>query len=451
MRRGTRAVRVAAGMLLAVWVAGCSGERGRQELIKYSAPAMLPHTTEQMRSAAFWISRLDAPDTLVLDAAGIETLNARIMFERKLTRQVKHFPAAVPGGEVRGSIREGFRGLSSRTLYDAKARVVRQAYYDALLLVADPGAVKDTVETRYALVSRMADQRIIPTEDVLTEKPFDLEFDEVQNSSLDIGTPLVVLHESRDKKWVWAQAQDSSGWVRKDAVAFCSAQEYASYCTDPFFWVAVSPRVALYLDAKLTRLAGVVRMGTVLPLGRKAVAGAREVLIPYRTPEGDFEPLRVYAASEEGSEGFLPFTPRVVLQQAFKLLDAPYGWGGMHGAQDCSSFLQQVYGSVGVRLPRNSSEQGKAGEALAQLSGALPGDTIVHLNGHIMLYLGEVDGRHYCIHATSGYREKTAGGTRFRALHRVVVSDLSLGEGTPKGSLLQRVKSIRSLGTGSLK
>ena len=72
--------------------------------------------------------------------------------------------------------------------------------------------------------------------------------------------------------------------------------------------------------------------------------------------------------------------------------------------------------------------------------------TLLRLKGHIMLYLGEYDGRPFVIHATSGYRRKTGRSERAAALGRVVVSDLSLGAGTSKGSLLERVVDIRNLG-----
>ena len=143
------------------------------------------------------------------------------------------------------------------------------------------------------------------------------------------------------------------------------------------------------------------------------------------------------------------------MEQAFKLLNEPYGWGGMHGEQDCSRFLQEVFATVGINFPRNSSQQAQIGRPLAQfdtkmseaerlkvLREAVGGITILPMPGHIMLFLGMVDERPYAIHATWGYREKIGREESSRVINRVAVSDLSLGEGTLKGSLLRRLKSV---------
>ncbi len=39
------------------------------------------------------------------------------------------------------------------------------------------------------------------------------------------------------------------------------------------------------------------------------------------------------------------------------MLNQPYGWGDMYGEQDCSRFLQMVFATVGIMLPRDSKDQ----------------------------------------------------------------------------------------------
>ena len=159
------------------------------------------------------------------------------------------------------------------------------------------------------------------------------------------------------------------------------------------------------------------------------------------------------------SDGFLPYTPRTVYQQAFKLLNAPYGWGGSFGERDCSQFLCEVFSTVGIVLPRNSSKQAKVGAAVAGFSadspepakrdllanGAVPGATLLRFPGHIMLYLGTAKGEPYAIHATWGYREKRGFSDITRLVNRVVVSTLRLGEGSAAGSHLARLTSAAVL------
>lgn len=89
--------------------------------------------------------------------------------------------------------------------------------------------------------------------------------------------------------------------------------------------------------------------------------------------------------------------------------------GGMYGEQDCSKFLQEIYATTGVKLPRNSASQSNVGETKLELSSlskeakypflqnlALAGVTIIHLDGHIVLYLGEYKGEPYIIHTVWG-------------------------------------------------
>ena len=128
----------------------------------------------------------------------------------------------------------------------------------------------------------------------------------------------------------------------------------------------------------------------------------------------------------------------------------------MYGEQDCSRFLQEVFATVGISLPRNSSEQAKVGRRLAQFvqetpeeekiailkAQAVGGITVLPMKGHIMLFLGMVGERPFAIHATWAYRERRGNNDVVRVINRVVVTDLSLGEGTKKGSLLKRLSSV---------
>ena len=106
-------------------------------------------------------------------------------------------------------------------------------------------------------------------------------------------------------------------------------------------------------------------------------------------------------------------------------------------------------------MPRNSKEQAKVGVKLVEFTENTTEQeklnafknignkiAILPMKGHIMLYLGTVDNRIYAIHSVWGYREPTLNGDRVRVINRATVSDLSLGEGSKKGSLLKRLKGI---------
>ena len=82
-----------------------------------------------------------------------------------------------------------------------------------------------------------------------------------------------------------------------------------------------------------------------------------------------------------------------------------YGWGGLFFSTDCSSALKNIYAAFGIWLPRNSGAQAAIGKQvnLSKLSAAerqnyilrygAPFTTLIHVPGHIMMYLGGEDGK----------------------------------------------------------
>lgn len=72
----------------------------------------------------------------------------------------------------------------------------------------------------------------------------------------------------------------------------------------------------------------------------------------------------------------------------------PYVYGGTsldYGA-DCSGFVQSVFSSFGINLPRTAQEQGASGEIVPSINDAQPGDVVYYGSGpHVGIYLG--DGR----------------------------------------------------------
>ena len=87
---------------------------------------------------------------------------------------------------------------------------------------------------------------------------------------------------------------------------------------------------------------------------------------------------------------------KAMIQFALQFVGNPYVWGGtdlLNGA-DCSGFVQQIYKTYGISIPRTSREQSKVGLQIP-VEEALPGDLIFYArNGvvyHVTMYMG--DGR----------------------------------------------------------
>ena len=158
--------------------------------------------------------------------------------------------------------------------------------------------------------------------------------------------------------------------------------------------------------------------------------------LPTRNATGELAEASVSRASAPEKslhDGSLPYTEGNIVRMAFQHLGDVYGWGGQDDSVDCSAFVQNVYRTMGVEIPRDADQQERvmpkrislAGmdheERLAALRSA-PVGSLLFRPGHVMLYLGEANGTPVVIHALSSYyRDTTTGRVRTR-VRRVLVS-----------------------------
>jgi cell wall-associated NlpC family hydrolase len=82
-----------------------------------------------------------------------------------------------------------------------------------------------------------------------------------------------------------------------------------------------------------------------------------------------------------------------IVDLAKQHLGTPYVWGGTDPAKgfDCSGFVQYVFGQAGIDLPRVSRDQARAGQPVASLADARPGDLVAFGSpvDHIGIYAGD--------------------------------------------------------------
>jgi len=84
----------------------------------------------------------------------------------------------------------------------------------------------------------------------------------------------------------------------------------------------------------------------------------------------------------------------------------PYVWGGnsLTNGIDCSGFVKQLYGQVGVNLPRTAAEQALVGKPITRLEDLQKGDRLYFWEnkrnkiGHTGIYLGNG----YFVHSSRG-------------------------------------------------
>lgn len=156
-----------------------------------------------------------------------------------------------------------------------------------------------------------------------------------------------------------------------------------------------------------------------------------------------------------------PLTRRAVLETALSYLGEPYGFGGLDGGIDCSRLQLDLFGAFGINLPRFSGWQSKAGTYSVEVEGVADdekleiieqasesGVVIMHLPGHIMLYLGkDASGVPMAVHALSYYLDTCETGEETSmVVGKVQVGGLELGRGTRKTALIERINRVSVLG-----
>ena len=446
---------IAASVLIILSFTGCA----TVETLYHSVPGMLPGTTRDMKTAAYWIDRHPFPDRIIMDSEEIASLNRHIIDELETRKDLAELPEHYPSSRIRERVAMFLEWFRGRTLFTERGWQVGRRFFREMEKVMALDRLPAEIPLRFGVISRYTHQRVFPTQDKIYAKRGDIDFDEMQNSALDVGTPVAVAHESADGRWYYVIDEMNEGWIEQGQVALLDRSAWDLFLNPERFVVVTAPTAAIYRDRAMTDYHEYVRTGARLPLAADITGNIAEVIIPLRDESGTPSLGRGFIRTEQVNEGYLPYTPRTIIEGAFALLNEPYGWGGMYGERDCSRFIQQVFATVGIYLPRNSSKQAQVGRLIAEfddaaasaekeriiVDGAVGGTSLLYMRGHIMIYLGSTAGKAFAIHDTWGYRQKTWRGDIVRVIGRVAVTDLHLGTGSRRGNYLRRIRSVRTI------
>lgn len=410
-------------------------------------PEEMPGVSAEMRTAEFWIGRLKAPDTLLATPEQTQA-NTRAWQAAGLLSDVFSLPDPLSKAVLREWLRSDLSYLRRVGLYGRQGRRLEEGDYQRIIANLNLSGARRNTSLSYGLAVRRTALRLFPTEQIATSKPLDLEFDQLVHSALRLAEPVAILHASQDGEWWYVASEIGRGWVRAADIARASdpgmVRDYARQAR-----FKIVDRSAQLLQKDGTPWPEPLEMGCEL-LPQAAGPG---VLAPKREADGALalEPLLVEPASAAVVDG-LPCTPRSLLTLAFRLLDAPYGWGGEGGFGDCSEIIRRMGLACGLRLPRSTTELSRAlaGEDLPQgpqakrrrLAAARGGADLIVLPGHVMLALGTVEGRLFVVHNLYGIQARDPEGDLIQRVGRVLVSDLALGAGSRKGSLEQRSQRV---------
>ncbi|HEX2999725.1 MAG TPA: SH3 domain-containing protein, partial [Armatimonadota bacterium] len=254
-----------------------AGVSGAQEDKWDNAPKIVPHTTAEMQTPAFWVNRLQNPDRVVMTPRQIEQMNAR---NRQLPPVIKDINGqdysifnviqsklpiglqfnveeplkmrSFPGDSLRAMLQRHKDLLTRRTWYERRQMKYDQDVINALIENMNLPAVPQTVVPKYGILVQQTLNRAVPTNQAGFSNPRSW-LDEFQSTSLDLGMPVAILQPSKDGKWLYVRSEIAFGWVPAENVAVGSAAELSAYDSAKDILVALDYNVPVYGDPGFER------------------------------------------------------------------------------------------------------------------------------------------------------------------------------------------------------
>jgi hypothetical protein len=432
------------------------------------AAPRLPDITPGMERPEFWIKKIKTPTNPLLTPEKIHQMNEENLKRQDLRlSRIKDLRENWTREEIFSLLKEDWEDFKTteEVQYGKDGSPLGEVFWNKLRSNMDQECVQENNRMRFGLIVKRTDIRVFPTDAPSMSTPNKDAFDLFQQSSISVGSPVGIYTFSQDKKWAYVQAQFIRGWIHTRDLAI--AKEKVEIADDEEAkdrLVVTGNFVTIFGDPSLRQPVFTAQMGDSFPLLRLS-GGSKEsrafyvIHIPSREKNGPLRFRKGYIrAGEDVHDGYLPYHQENVARQAFKMLHHPYGWGDRLGGRDCSRFIMDLFRTFGILMPRNSKEQAMVGMDLGSVEGkpieekqkfldrSIPLATTLRLPGHIMLYLGKDQGRHFVIHSLWGIQKSGKAGPTLQKIGRVVVSDLSLGEKGPNGSLLDRITDIRIIG-----
>jgi hypothetical protein len=404
---------------------------------------------EAQLTPAFWVGLQAQPDRIILDRGAIEAQNAKLLRLDPSMHDLRALPKTLSRERVAGWI-TALSELPRHPLFDVDGKQVPAATLKSVSGNLALDAIPASQPTRYGLIVRRAALRTFPTALRVFSEQGDTDIDRFQETAEFPGTPVAIVHASADGQWLFVVSPRYAAWTKKDNVAEGSAAEVFGYVDKTPYRVITGAVERTVFTREVPAVSQLpLDMGTRVPLATdlppdQPVNGqtpyAAHVLeLPLRKADGTlgFTPALLQKNTDSAGD-YLPLTRANIIRQAFKFLGERYGWGHAYDGRDCSGFVSDVYRSMGVQMPRNTSKQAispalehrtftakDSREERIKSAHALQVGDLVYIPGHVMMVIGRLHGQPYVIHDVGGMSYRKADGSRVRVkLNAVSVTPL---------------------------
>jgi len=420
-----------------------------------TAPERLPGVHAEHEDVAYWLrvvgERHDL-DAALMTPSDVADFNASVAAHGS---GLADLAGPLDVADVLGSVQERLAWIADEVdaerYVDMRGRALSS---DVRQRLAPVRALEPTPELRVALDTIQV--WCAPLAGPYYRPSLDLRFNRNNCSSLRPQEPVRVVQRWGDDLLL-VRAQYTIGWIASDAPL---SPEVPDAYVDAF----VSP-----FGLRATRDVTATGSGATVDIprfGRVATTDGTVHGVVLATRDGFI--TRPSVAHDAFAPQTRPLTRRAVLEEAFAMLNTPYGWGGQSGGRDCSRYTMDVLAGFGLAMPRFSGDQATAtsfhfdlsevddpSERLMLLDAAdRAGIVLLHFPGHIMIYLGrDADGVPMAIHSFAEYLvpcddadAAAAGRTEtLLTVDTVSVSNLELGRDTSRRAFIERVTRVSVL------
>jgi hypothetical protein len=404
---------------------------------------LAPAVKKEMLDYKYWLENDSAAE--LMSAADIKKFNqlafkrAKALEKEKYYCDLKKFPEYLSREEIyeKISLCSKTNKLLNSDYYNLELKKMSRVKKNEIIKRLNLEKLqknKGSSQKIYAgVLIKRSNLRAYPAADFYTANINSQKQDSFQLTALSLGTPVLILHKSINQKWLFIQAKLFQGWIKTENIAFAASRNQAfSYLETKDFlmvtgsWVEtesyycsdksqrrlfqMGDRIALLNDFWLSNSAYKEREEL------KDAEAAYHIVLPAKDRNSRLYFRRgIIAFSRDLKHGFLTYSRKNLVRQAFKMLGERYGWGGIWQRRDCSRFVMDIYRTVGIELPRDTGlpqEKIAAGPDF-KLAGSkkerkkiiaeLEAGDLLYLEGHVMIYLGRKDKKDYVIHAAAGY------------------------------------------------
>jgi hypothetical protein len=315
-----------------------------------------------------------------------------------------------------------------------------------------------------AITIRNTDLRVLPTvKPHFYMKDGDSSawpFDNLQRSSVPANTPVFVCHFSSDKSWALVETAFTFGWIPSEDIAAVSGHFVQTLESGRYAAIIRDQTSILDENGRFLMRASI---GHIFPLTELG-ADKLQLLIAVADRNGQAAIRKGFIDAQAAVEKPLRFNIVNAARIANEMIGEPYGWGGLYGNRDCSSTTRDFFTVFGIWLPRHSADQVKETGFYINLQGlpaeekekiilarGVPYLSLLWRKGHVMMYIGQKDGRALIFHNAWGVRTKDLQGREGRKIiGQAVITTLQPGKelrdiDSAAGSLLDNIAAMNIL------